>query len=84
MFGEHLSYRDRLRDLGLFSLKRWLRGDPVNVYQHLKRGHQEDGARPLLVVPTRRQEGMGEADAQEVASEHEKGLLHCTSDGAEE
>ncbi|TRZ13941.1 hypothetical protein HGM15179_013162 [Zosterops borbonicus] len=33
---EHLSYKDRPRDLGLFSLeKRQLRGNPINVYQCL-------------------------------------------------
>ncbi|KFW63923.1 hypothetical protein AS28_13592, partial [Pygoscelis adeliae] len=57
---EHLSYEDRLRELGLFSLeKRRLWGDLIAAFQYLKGSYKKDGDRLFIRACCNRTRGNG-------------------------
>jgi len=57
---EHVSYEERLRELGLFSLeKRRLRGDIIVAFEYLKRACKKDGAKVFSRACGNRTRGNG-------------------------
>ena len=57
---EHLPYKDRLRELGLFSLeKRKLQGDLIAAFQYLKGAYKQEGSKFFERVDNSRTRGNG-------------------------
>ena len=57
---EHLSYEEKLRELGLFSLeKRRFWGDLIVAFQYLKGAYKQEGERPFMTVDSDGTRGNG-------------------------
>ncbi|GAB0181415.1 hypothetical protein GRJ2_000606800 [Grus japonensis] len=79
---EHLTYEERLRELGLFSLEK-AQEDLINVCKYLKRGGKKDRTRSFSVVPPCQIQGQwAQTETLEVPSEHQETLFYCEGDQA--
>jgi len=79
---EHLSYEERLRELGLFSLEKAERGPNKCLY--MSEGWVSGGWGQTLLSGAKRQDKgqWAQTEAQEVPSEHEEELLPSEGDRA--
>lgn len=66
---EHLSYKERLGLLGMFSLvKRKLRGNLINMHKNLMGGSEDKGAKLFPVVPSEKVQ----SEIHEIPSKHKE------------
>lgn len=81
---EHLSYMERPREMGVFSLeKKRRRGDLMNVYKYLKGGGTEVEARLWSVVPSDRTGGRGfKLEHRRLPLKNQGTLFLCEADQA--
>jgi len=56
---EHLSSKDRLRELGLFSLEKRLKGNLTATFQYLKGAYKQEGSQLFGRVDYSRTRGNG-------------------------
>ena len=56
---EHLPYKDRLRELGFFGLKRRLQGDLLAAFQCLKGAYKQEGSQLFTRLDNGRTRGNG-------------------------